>query len=269
MARLLPRVKYCALDIHLWSSFDKHDLIKQSIVVDALGGNLYNHSTSSYRIVSGGMFGIETWQEDEELHGPRASHACTRGEPATRDSASDVSVFVKALETGLDIAQGNDLVVALLCNADVDTAACPSQQVLENHEKVKQVITLTPCDIVGDEDEIYECSMKKAERILESSLPDDGVLINALVIDLDTPEDLAEGILIPINEEVFDEERFFVMAAIDKRQHVWRRRVIDAFRTNLGLLDPVSRAHILFNTTSSSLEPVSYTHLTLPTTERV
>ena len=50
--RVWPEQKYCALDIHLWSSFNKMEQLRDSLV-KALGSD--HSSLSSYRIVTGGM----------------------------------------------------------------------------------------------------------------------------------------------------------------------------------------------------------------------
>ncbi|KAL3936125.1 MAG: hypothetical protein SGBAC_008493, partial [Bacillariaceae sp.] len=69
VVRLWSEENYCALDIHLWSSFNSHEGLKKAIVVEALGGDLTNKFTSSYRIVAGGMFGLSDWKEESKKHG--------------------------------------------------------------------------------------------------------------------------------------------------------------------------------------------------------
>eukprot|EP00957_Ditylum_brightwellii_P032056 2430833-Ditylum_brightwellii.AAC.1 len=45
VVRLWSQKKFCALDIHLLSSFDRHERLKQAIILEALGGDLHNKST--------------------------------------------------------------------------------------------------------------------------------------------------------------------------------------------------------------------------------
>ena len=55
VARTFPSHKYVAFDVHLWSSFEKHENIKKALIA-ALG----IRSSSSFRIVAGGMSGVGT-----------------------------------------------------------------------------------------------------------------------------------------------------------------------------------------------------------------
>jgi hypothetical protein len=253
VVRAWPKWSYCALDIHLWSAFDMHSRVEEAIVVDALGGDLYNHSTTSYRIVAGGMFGMPTWKEDSGMNGPQISRICsnTTTEPK-RDAQSDVMVFTNALETSLAMVQGSELVVAVLCNAT--SSHCPSLDVLEGHPKVEQVIPIRPCPLTSTEAEQFECSMQAAESLLDDALPDYEDLIDVIVLDWDAPIEIRESIDIMIEAEHLNDDNLFVIGTIDSKEELWRRRLVDNFRKKLIVEDPVFRAHLLFNTTTTSLE---------------
>lgn len=70
-------------------------------------------------------------------------------------------------------------------------------------------------------------------------------------------------------EEHIDLKHIFVVGTTDSKTELWRRKLIDSVRLHVEL-DPVNRAHVLFNTTSSSLEmtmvysgePMFFQHLT-------
>ena len=72
-------VQYCGIDIHLWGSFDRLENLKKALVSviysDRRAGDI-SSSTSSYRIVTGGMFGVSTWRADEMGRGPRRTLNC-------------------------------------------------------------------------------------------------------------------------------------------------------------------------------------------------
>jgi hypothetical protein len=187
--RLWSDAKYCALDINLWSAFNKHDDIKDALVVKALGGNLQNRSTSAYRIVAGGMFGLRAWRKNSEQHGPQVSKLCSNDKEIIRASPSDIKVFKNALETALDIAQDKDLRnVVILCGYESDP--CPSVQIIEGNTRVKQIFPIYACaktehdDIIDDElfDSIQEkCTMEQLIEILDKALPEEDDTVNAYV----------------------------------------------------------------------------------------
>jgi spermidine synthase len=252
VARVWSKFNYVAVDLHLWSAFDKHDTLKTSIVVEALGGDLNNQSTTSYRIVAAGMYGLPTWKADRDMNGPKVSRACGTND-VVRDSPSDIDIFKLALETSLDVVQGRDLVIAVIC--DVGEESCPSLDVLTSHEKVKQVIPLHPCPtLAGDESEQHKCSMEGVELYLEEILPEDDDLIDAIIFDWDSPFSMHLSIDIMLEEDHLDIDNLFVFGVVDSKHDLWRRGAIDRLRHSIVVMDPVFRAHVLLNTTASSLE---------------
>jgi spermidine synthase len=264
--RLFPESRYCALDIHLWSAFDKHGIVKEAVVVKGLGGDLLNRSTSSYRIVAGGMFGLPTWKEDAATHGPQISRTCPKYAEPLRDSPSNANKFEEAVEISLDVAQGENLVVAVLCGPEGE--ACPSVEVAERNEKVKQVITIHACTSENDyassedrsssedmdsENAVGSCIAKKAYDLLNQALPEDDDKIHVIIYDFNAPEITSEAIDVMYVHEHMNIEKVVMMATTDSRKELWRRRHIATIR-QIVRMDPVHRAHIFLNTTKSSLE---------------
>jgi SAM-dependent methyltransferase len=265
VARLWEDAKYCALDIHLWSAFDSHEALKEAIVVNALGGNLKNKSTSSYRIVAGGMFGLPSWKEESATHGPQISKVCSDDEEVKRHGPSDIKVYQQALDMSLGVVQGKDLTVAVLCNATDDPSAesnaCPSMAVAKNHPNVKHVIRLIPCllddnhnvseDLI--EEALFNCSMNWAEDMLDEELEDSDI-IDVVVLDPGVPEDFTEILNQMDGDKHIKPDNFFIIGSIDSRKELWKRKLVDHVRFGYVIADPVFRAHVLFNTTTSSLE---------------
>ena len=251
MARLSPEAKYCALDIHLWSSFASHDALKEAIVVKALGGDLYNGSTSSYRIVAGGMFGLPNWQEESATHGPQISKVCQNEQEVLRDSASDVKVFKQAVAMSLDVLEGDDLIVAVLCGEEAEQ--CPSLEVLQGNSKFKQVLPFYECPLSDDVDDKEACTIRRAHELLKENLGRQSGDIHAIVLDSNSSRVM--GSIIGFLQKVgrIDLDNVFVVATTDSKGELWRRRLVDDVRTGVKM-DPVFRTHVLFNTTTSSLE---------------
>lgn len=116
LARAIPQEHYVGFDIHLWSSFDKQNQVKNAIISSVGGGFM---PISSYRIITGGMFGVDGWMEDEKLNGPQFKDLCdmikdtTPLVPNKNGSTSESDVF-SAIRQGLRLLKKKDLNVAIL-----------------------------------------------------------------------------------------------------------------------------------------------------------
>jgi len=71
-----PKAKYCAIDMHVWGGFQKTQDQIQDIVLKAIKSDTYQ----SYRIVAGGIFGLDSWREDAANLGPRLPEHCHQKE---------------------------------------------------------------------------------------------------------------------------------------------------------------------------------------------
>jgi hypothetical protein len=244
-ARIWSDLKYCALDIHLWSSFDSHEALKEAIVVKAFGGNIYDKSTSAYRIVAGGMFGLSNWKEESKKHGPQISQVCEDKTQVLRDQSSGPEVYKKALETTMDAFQGDKLTAFVICGKEKDD--CPSVDVVKGHQKIESVISVSECP---SDDDSLACTLDKVVAAL------DDIAIHIPVVVLDR---FASRKAVAIFNYLYDNEyldplyRVALIATTDAKDELWRRRLVDEFR-EIVQMDPVSRAAVLFNTTTSSLE---------------
>ena len=70
VTRVYPEHDYVGFDFQLWSSFEKQNAGKRALI-EAMGSDFEGPSSSSYRVVTGGMFGIKTWKDDEKNRGPK------------------------------------------------------------------------------------------------------------------------------------------------------------------------------------------------------
>ncbi|KAL7556932.1 hypothetical protein ACA910_006175 [Epithemia clementina (nom. ined.)] len=153
VARAWPELEYCALDVHMWSSFNLMESVKDELLVA-----LRSPSSSSYRIVAGGMFGVNTWKDDAARRGPKfqncqpvESKPSTQGTkrlPKTRDgnlrNDDDNAVEIttaerrfldeylkESLNVWLQPQKARDHIVAtVICG--LETQACPSLESLQS-----------------------------------------------------------------------------------------------------------------------------------------
>jgi hypothetical protein len=84
-------------------------------------------------------------------------------------------------------------------------------------------------------------------------LPNDSDLIHVIILDWNSSMIAAIIMGILETDHHIAEDDIFVIGTTDSKQEIWRRRVLDHVRDEVEM-DPLFRAHVLFNTTTSSLE---------------
>jgi hypothetical protein len=238
VVRLNALEKYCAFDILLWSSFDKFEAVKQA-VVKSLGGSMY--ATSSFRIVTGGMFGVSTWKEDAKSHGPQITKQCAEDNGSVRASASPISLFDIALEGSVELVQhAGSFVVAVLCGTEDEP--CKSINILEQSKKVSSVIPLYACSGTAPMEESTSCSSKAAKTKLDVESTKTKAKVQMVVVDPKATI-VMDGVIDIMDEEFRLEDDVYAVAMIDSQKDLWKRSVVDRIRTRITRLDPVFRAH--------------------------
>jgi S-adenosylmethionine/arginine decarboxylase-like enzyme len=257
--RTWPEHKYCAFDIHLWSSFEKHDAAKKAVVT-GVGGKMA--TTSSYRIVAGGMFGVSTWKDDVKVHGPQIHHTCDQSSLPVRDAPMDIGTFEVAIEAGLSLVVDEEkYVAAALCGNE---GACRSIELLKKNEKVGEVMPLYLCSGLTPDDQhsedgrmrIVECERGILKNLQESS--SDDKRLRVIIVDRSAPRLLVQMLLRIFmkhgdHENILAED-IMVLTTIEGESEEWKRNFLDKIRKDVVKVDPLFRVEILFNTTASSLE---------------
>lgn len=247
--RLNAEKKYCGFDILVWSAFDKYEAVKQA-VVKSVGGSM--DETSSFRIVTGGMFGVSTWKEDAESHGPQITKMCAKDNGPILAAASPSNLFDIALEGSMELVQhGGNFVVVVLCGNENEP--CKSFDFLLASKKVDLVVPLYACADIGSMEDTKYCSAKAASDKLEAELAKASTKVQMIVVDPMATMAMDE-IIDMMDEESQLEEDVYAVAMIDSKTDLWKRSLVDRIRTKITRLDPVFRAHVLFNTTESSME---------------
>ena len=151
-ARTWPEKNYCALDVHLWGSFHKLDLAKKEIL-NAVGGKPEN--SSAFRIVAAGMFGVESWKDDDARKGPKLTQQCEdAATPAMVDVPSSKVVSIALEESMEHLLTKDRLSVAVLCGAQGEE--CESASVLTTNDSADtdstcpvRFITTQPTQALG------------------------------------------------------------------------------------------------------------------------
>ena len=264
VARSNPGYKYCGFDIHLWGSFEKHDDIKRALIT-AVGSSVQGPSSSSYRIVSGGMFGVSTWREDQKNRGPKlddcdadASDSNSKGPSTAQPSPKTVQI---ALQESLSLVRdGKDLVTLVICGKP--GAPCKSVDTLKKVKSVKTVIPIyNECFAEGGRTmdkaiaRVTNCEVK-AWKFLQSNVVEKNVNVRAIFVDesaeLDFVVVLQAIFKSQLNKRRFLTENMTVVAPLlgDDESNIWRKNFVDSFRKFIFPNDPSFKSEIYFNQTS-------------------
>jgi spermidine synthase/S-adenosylmethionine/arginine decarboxylase-like enzyme len=234
VVRPWPEYNYIALDIQLWGAFSNLSSVRSKLV-EAISGNDISLASSlpvsSYRIVTGGMFGSHTWETDKESIGiqMRQTRDCETPQPAMEEGesadASKVILTKVALEATFtsvtNLLPRNNLVVVVACGLD-DDGSCLSIETLSKHPKVGRVIPVWACpDVVlagiataittsenepSDEDDVdVHSKMYECERSIVSQLND--------IFGVEKDDD-DEGSLLELDMFVLDPSVPYSMARI-------------------------------------------------------
>jgi hypothetical protein len=252
VARTLPEHKYCGFDIHFWTSLDKHVGTKDAVIA-AVGSKA--SSTSTFRVIAGGIFGLSSWQEEEKGRGPQYEDICEQRRQAreaevdssttekkmgvvdqsTIDSMLEESVFLipgdskkVAMLIGNDGKSGSSAAAKNMDNVEVETIYCPSMLDLNEYE-------------AGALDAATAC-----ERHLTNTLSDLAVnkKFNVLVID-STADKLTASILLKIfsvrrktfAKRVLEANALVVSVMLDESEK-WRQNLVQLFKNDVFKFDP-------------------------------
>ena len=264
VARTWPKQKYCAFDVQMWGHFEKMEPVKVALV-DAVGSG--SGSTSSYRVVVGGLRGIDIWEESRQYIGPSITQQRDCREISDESvHAVEVSITPKAVDTlleeSLSLIQdpGEGIVAAAVCG-DRDMP-CRSVDVLSKSDKVSILMEVWPCRSIESapylEDTLssmFACEMEIL-RMLRNNTGQSGKLA-AVVVDPSAP--IA---LVKILEKIFRNPRnqrrllrpymlFFV--PMPDSTETWRRNFLERCRNQI-VFDYLNRAQVILKGSGSSVE---------------
>jgi len=261
VARTWPELKYCAFDVMLWSNFDKLDAAKTELVT-SMGSK--GKSTSSYRVVTSGMFGVSPGdrhnfcQSKTDLRAD-AVHPIRNG--PVKENVVD-TVPAKSLSLIQDTAAG---VVVVFCGEQ--KGPCSTLQALEKivpqFQKVVPLWTCPGLSAVSSVEttesvmqQMYACEVDILRSLNE--LKEKDVEIVGIVIAPEAPRWLGQilhKILSSpkVRGPLLSDNYVVLAASSDQTGIAWRRALLDRFRVEFEC-DPAFRAEIVFNGTDSSFE---------------
>ena len=259
--RVWPDQKYCALDIHLWSSFNKMEQLRDALV-KALGSD--HSSLSSYRIVTGGMKGTSTWDEDHKTIGPliEKTRSCDGVDYVKEGDLNSKETNDIVMDEALNLIQGDGALAAVLCGPTKED--CKSLDAVSRHKSIDEVIFIPTCPELAAASEFSEnigdlmvqCE-KEVLVALRAATSKGG--ISAIVVDPSAPVTMLK-----IASSIWSSQRnffqlltdhFVIVSLMPDHRDTWRKRhnLIDRVRKAL-IYDPMFAAELVISSSDKTME---------------
>ena len=278
VARISPKHKYAALDLMLWGRFDKQEIAKRHIV-DAfnIGDNRKKTNlVTSYRIVTGGMIGTSSWDEDREKLGPppeilKPCDPAEQKSPEPRDGAITQKDIDVVLDESLALIRdiNAEALVVVVCGERSLSPLCNAKNIIGKGQGF-EVATIVTCPNLSDNNDtidsslLYACEMDTLETLREV-VEAENKSIGGIVIDQGVPHAMGQ-VLNKIFSDVFERNEllqtdFSVVAiapveSIEDLPWKWRRAFVDRFRTKFVQIGPAFSADISFDNSDGSSKAV-------------
>lgn len=235
---------YCAVDILLWSEFDKHPATKKAIL-DAVKGTIAK--SSSFRVVTGGMFGVATWREDEAKRGPDELPRCESDADSPSEASSlplSSNDLQSVISESLALVSDDKLNLVVVCGP---RDSCHAEKTVKKSERVANVVTLYLCPEIENINEFYEGASEKIASCRKSLSQQvrDAVLstgkMRGVIIDPSAPYVMGQ-----ITHSIFSSkvakaslltEAIFMVAPL-VGEDTWRHLLLDQFRVQVTRFNP-------------------------------
>lgn len=249
VARAMTDKKYVGLDIHFWSSMHMQKSVMNAIV-DAIGGS--SSTLSSYRVITGGMFGIDSWEEDEKLRGPQFQELCddiknTTLFVAAHDGEASDADMKTAIKQGLALMGRKDLKMLMLVGNDMNDKQMSEarQAALSDLDSVSTLLSLNCPSMVGfnryAEDSgksLAACEKHLYDAIIEESR---NKLFDVILID-STAEKLTSSILLEVLShtplhEIIRDDSMVMSTSMHNEKELWRKNLLLLIKDTIFLDD--------------------------------
>ncbi|KAL3932722.1 MAG: hypothetical protein SGARI_003885, partial [Bacillariaceae sp.] len=252
-ARIWPEHSYVGFDINMWGKSYLIPTLRQELT-DAVKSA--SKDVSAYKVVVGGIFGLDSWQSDTKLLGPKMKQLRNCEADVFKEGKVDSdTAFAIALEEVVPATLSKEAVAIAVCSTPRD---CASRKVLTSHPDVKQVVVIEECAKLSPKSnlqQVYACE-KKTQEALHSSLGD--AKANLLVIDPTVSMEMLQVIqsifeMDHLRRMFLQEHSVIAAFSTDKDKEVYKREMLDRLRKAVNH-DPVTRAEIVVQAGGKSYE---------------
>jgi len=260
-ARALPESNYCGFDIHFWSSLEKHESAKRSLIA-AVGSE--NNPKSSYRVIAGGMFGVSSWKVDEKKRGPQYDEICADYSkidvPEKKHEAQQSDIY-SVMAHSLNLLESKSLKVAVLCGSESASDCEEHTKVIESLDTVDDVLTFSCSKMANfnpyaqDSSEIITSCEREILETLKGSASD--ITFDAVVIDASAEQYTASALLRSIasrksnREAILQENALFLSTQTDESDE-WHQNLLALVKDEVFGTEPSYYSEVLVNTNTGT-----------------
>ena len=248
VARTWPKLNYCALDLLLWKKFDNLDTIEKHLMA-AIGSNVAGKSSSSYSLVTSGMFGVPG--TDIKKKWPCATIELHE-EPVVsiKNSLAKQSISDTVLVESLSLVQAKNTVVAVLCGEE----HCSILEALSKKQGF-EVMPIWTCPDVSER--MFSCESDTLHSL--RGMVEKNGKIGSIIIAPEAPRSMGQVLhkvlsRIRIERELLQDNVVILETSLDPSDSTWRRILLDRFRTEFVKFNPAYRAEVFFNDGTGSIE---------------
>jgi spermidine synthase len=248
-ARVFPEAKYIGFDVHLWSTIDHVDKVKEGLV-SGVGGDL--EKFTSFRFVTSGMHGLDFCEKNmlTEVAVDAQKTICDKNtDPSSKGNLIKDShdVILQQLVQHMSIASESTkepIVIGIMCGEQL--ASCTSASAVKTLDsKTTKVVPLSSCKSLKD---MSACEKQTFEN-LEAAVAESKKM-DALILDEEMPFEMGQIIEKLFSDKVTHskimEKSHLVLSQVPAGEK-WRQVLLDRFRSDFMLFDPAHRANLKFS----------------------
>jgi spermidine synthase len=250
IARVWPEFKYCAFDLMLWTCFEKQDVAKKELLV-AVGSK--PETSSSYRIVTGGMFGLDTLQDDLQKIGPRVTQPCHQHSDEVEAASTDVGAADSILQESIALVQRSNAFLVVVCGESLET--CKSMESISKIDGIRKILPVLACTSILQSENVPSGNMVACEDEILKQLRDtvaDAGMIDGIIIDPDAPRPIGQ-ILHRIlrskrnRRDLLHESFVVIETSTASSKSSWGRYLLNRLQIEIVVFDPAFKADISFS----------------------
>lgn len=253
-ARIWDEHKYVGFDINMWGKSHLIPTIRKGLT-DAVGSQ--PRDVSDYRVVVGGIYGLDSWKSDFQQLGPKMKplRNCQADIFTEGDVASTVA-FEIAVEEVVPLTLTNETIALVVCGKETN---CVAKMALSKHDRVSQVVSVDHCPSLHDESPSLEgfvsCEVGVIEQ-LKSAL--NGRQGNLVVFDDSATFEMHQVVHSILEDDLLRQEfltdhNIVVSWASEPSQIGWKRELLDRVRKAVEY-DPASRTEVVVQAAGKTFE---------------
>jgi hypothetical protein len=252
-ARIWPQHNYVGFDINMWGRTYLIPRLHQELTEAVKSPS---KDVSAYKVVVGGIYGLDSWKSDQKLLGPKIKQLRNCGQDVVQGGSVDSdTAYAFSLEEIIPMTLSTEAVAVVVCTMPRD---CASRKVLGQHANVKQVVVVEECAGLSSEADLrklFVCEKKTQEALLLSlGNPKANLLVVDPYVSLEMIQ-IIQSIFETVHwRNLFLQQHSVIVAwSSDTAKEVYKREMLDRLRKAVGN-DPVSRAEIVVQAGGNSYE---------------